>query len=158
MTRANRSEFPGLAYVGNLLYETSYPDSEVDRVQGRTYVVELTDDVTRLPSFSIAVMTEAAAKEIEERSLRDEFVIEAPHAGDRVAGKSYRVRFRKQLVPDLSDRGTSGIFYADGQAGPIAIPYREIFAVFEVGHDECEVLEVAELAGPRELVLSAASA
>ncbi len=152
MTRADRSEFPGLAVIGDVMFEASYPQTSTELIGERFYTVELSEDITRLPDFSIAVMTEAAAQEIWERSLRDEFVIEAVHAGDRVAGKLYRVRFGKQLVPEIV--GGSGVFYADGQTGPIAVPYREIYAKFDVGMDEAIVTEVAPLRGIRELILA----
>lgn len=157
LNRADRTEFPGVALVGNMIFDASYPDTDVDRIQGHVYTVEQTEDIGRLVGFKIGVRTEDAAREIWERSLKDEFVIESPHAGNRVAGKSYRVQFRKQLEPEVIPEASSGVFVVDGANGPIEIPRRELYATFSVDMDEAEVIESAPLAGIRPTVLASAS-
>lgn len=154
LNRADRTEFPGVALVGNMIFDASYPDTDVDRIQGHVYTVEQTEDIGRLVGFKIGVRTEDAAREIWERSLRDEFVIEAPHAGNKVPGKSYRVRFRKQLEPEMIPEASSRVFVVDGANGPIEIPRRELYATFSVDMDEAEIIESAPLGGIRPDLLA----
>lgn len=154
LNRADRTEFPGVALVGDMIFDASYPDTDVDRIQGHVYTVEQTEDIGRLVGFKIGVRTEDAAREIWERSLRDEFVIEAPHVGNKVPGKSYRVRFRKQLEPEMIPEASSRVFVVDGANGPIEIPRRELYATFSVDMDEAEVIESAPLGGIRPDLLA----
>lgn len=154
LNRADRTEFPGVALVGDMIFDASYPDTDVDRIQGHVYTVEQTEDIGRLVGFKIGVRTEDAAREIWERSLRDEFVAEIPHAGNRVPGKSYRLRFRKQLEPEMIPEASSRVFVVDGANGPIEIPRRELYATFSVDMDEAEVIESAPLGGIRPDLLA----
>lgn len=154
LNRADRTEFPGVALVGDMIFDASYPDTDVDRIQGHVYTVEQTEDIGRLVGFKIGVRTEDAAKEIWERSLRDEFVAEIPHAGNRVPGKSYRVKFRKQLEPEMIPEASSRVFVVDGANGPIEIPRRELYATFSVDMDEAEIIESAPLGGIRPDLLA----
>lgn len=148
LTRADGSEFPGAALVGNLVYPVSYPDEETERVGAETFVNELTDDIARVSGLKIFVSTEDTLIELQERCLRDEFRIEAVHSGNRVPGRALRIRFTERLKPDVKDFG-SKVLEIEG------VPRREIYATLSA--EEVEVIEVAPLSGPRDVLLASES-
>lgn len=139
LMRADGSHFPGVAIMGNIHYGLSYPDSEVARVGGHHQTVETTEDIGRLYGLRIMAFSEDAAREIEEDSLREDFVVEAPVVGNSAEGMRFTIRMREQarfetenlaprIIEDLGER------------------YTGLFAIAEI--EEAEILESAPLAGP----------
>lgn len=143
LLRRDGSHFPGVALIGNALYETSYPDTDVDSVGGHHQSTRLTEDISRIFDIPITVSTEAAVREIERLSLSEPLILEIPTAGDTVGGKAFLVRFREQVnfeSKKLSPRIQDGrrVYYASASV------------------DEAEVLEHSILPGPRSFISAGA--
>ncbi len=142
LLRADGSHFPGVALVGDLIYATTYPDAETDRVGGHHQTVELTDDITRFYDLAFGASTEAAMQGIDGASLSEELILELPKAGGEVAGVAYLIRLREQ-----TGFGPEGRIMVRGG-------HREMRGMAKV--KEAEVLEAAPLRGPRSLVAGGA--
>lgn len=96
LLRADGSHFDGVAVVGNSLYDTEYPEVEIDRVGGHLLFVEKTEAIGRMHNIRIDVFTESAMREIE--SLTGEpFRIALPTARGEVRGMEYLVLLGEQV-------------------------------------------------------------
>lgn len=142
LLRPDGSHFPGVAYVDERIYATTYPDAEVARVGGRHQTVETTGDIGRIYDVRIGATTEAAMQEIDRLSLSDELVLELPKAGGTVGGVAYLVRLRGRTKFD-----PGGLILVNGE-------HRQMRGIATV--EEAEILEAAVLPGPRTNLVAGA--
>lgn len=92
LTRANRSEFPGVIAVSNLQVSSSPARHFVTTLSsGRVYRKAFGDKVGRLSGFRLLAFREEAIAELEETCLEQDFIIEA-------RGRLYTVRFKDQII------------------------------------------------------------
>lgn len=124
LLRADRSEFPGAAIIGELPPQYDRPDYEVGTVGGHIYATPTTDSIPKLPGFSFTVATEDAYSELTAHSPNDPLVIEAPQSNNG-AGVIYTV-----LLPELIEMEPVNI--------PTLVLYghRRVIATYEVPYAE----------------------
>lgn len=153
LLREDGTHFPGVAYVGNLLSPSSYPEVDVRRTGGRLSLVPISDSVERIEdqAIPVACCTEEARQEIQYLSSIGPLTAEIPTVGGTVAGQALRVVFDsriklepKPIPPRIADGRR--IMYFAGSA--------EYAEVLEASPQQAP-MKIADLSGTLQLAPAA---